>query len=122
MNDKFNDSELAENKEVKTETSSTTVSDTASEDKIELSYLQKDFVLDCMSVPTESKSEIRMVTFIMLWAQRNKIKYEFDSYGNIYLTKGELSEGEYYPCVTSHLDTVQTKHGPYISAGGLKRQ
>ena len=85
-------------------------------DEILLEYIDKDFLLECMSVPTYSKSEYRMVMFVMLWAIRNKIKYEFDSFGNIYLTKGELKEGEYYPCVTSHLDTVQSKQAPYVYA------
>ena len=87
------------------------------EDEIRLDYIDKDFLLECMSVPTHSKLEFRMVAFVIMWARRNKVKYEFDSYGNVYLTKGELDEGEYYPCVTSHLDTVQTKHDPYIYAG-----
>lgn len=72
-------------------------------------YLDEDFIKDVMSVPTASKEEYRMVTFIILWARRNGIKYEFDNYGNVYLTKGTLEEGEFYPCVTSHLDTVQDK-------------
>lgn len=87
------------------------------DDDMKLMYLDKDFVYDCMSVPTHSLLEYRMVVFIILWARRNNIKYEFDDYGNVYLTKGELAEGEFYPCVTSHLDTVQTKHDPYIYAG-----
>jgi hypothetical protein len=87
------------------------------DDEIDLEFLDKDFVYECMSVPTHSQDEFRMVTFIMLWARRNKIKYEFDDFGNIYLTKGELNEGEFYPCVTSHLDTVQNKQCPYIYAG-----
>ena len=85
--------------------------------EITLSYINKDFLYECMSVPTYSQMEYRMVTFIILWARRNKIKCEFDEFGNIYLTKGELCEGEYYPCVTSHLDTVQDKQEPYIYAG-----
>lgn len=28
-----------------------------------------------------------------------------------------MNEGEYFPCVTSHLDTVQDKQSPYIKAG-----
>lgn len=85
-------------------------------DDMGLEYIDKDFLYDCMSVPTHSKEELRMVVFIILWARRNNVKYEFDSYGNVYLTKGELADGEYYPCVTSHLDTVQTRHVPYIKA------
>ena len=86
-------------------------------DDIELNYLNKDFVLECMSIPSHSELEFRMIAFIILWARRNNILYEFDDYGNIYLTKGTLEKDEYYPCVTSHLDTVQTKHDPYIYAG-----
>lgn len=101
----------------KEETKATVIPLDPKDDEINLSYLNKDFVYECMSVPTYSKNEFRMVTFIMLWARRNGIKYEFDDFGNIYLTKGELSEGEFYPCVTSHLDTVQDKQEPYIYAG-----
>lgn len=87
------------------------------EKELKLNYLDKDFVYDCMSVPSHSGKEFRMITFIILWARRNNVKYEFDDYGNIYLTKGELNEGEFYPCLTSHLDTVQDKQDPYIMAG-----
>lgn len=86
-------------------------------DDMELSYLNQDFVLETMSVPTNSRNEFRMVVYIIQFAKRNGIKYDFDDYGNVYLTKGELAEGEYYPCVTSHLDTVQNKQEPYIRAG-----
>ena len=86
-------------------------------DVFDLSYVDKDFVLECMSVPSNSYNEQRLVTFVMLWAVKNKVKYEFDDFGNLYLTKGTLNEGEYYPCVTSHLDSVQRKQDPYIFAG-----
>jgi len=87
------------------------------DDDMGLKFLNKDFVYECMSVPSHSKKEFRMVIFIILWARRNHIKYEFDEYGNVYLTKGVLSEGEFYPCVTSHMDTVQDRQDPYIYAG-----
>lgn len=87
------------------------------EDEMTLTHLNKDFVYELMSVPTYSKEEYRLVTFVILWARKNNIDYEFDSYGNIYLTKGELAENEFYPCVTAHLDSVQSKQQPYIKAG-----
>lgn len=87
------------------------------EDVFNLTHLDKDFIYELMSVPTSSSNEYRLVTFIILWARRNNIKYEFDEYGNIYLTKGEIKEDEYYPCVTAHLDTVQTKQKSYAQAG-----
>ena len=86
-------------------------------DNIVLNYLDPEFVLDCMSIPTHSGLEQRMVVFIILWCRRNNVYYEFDDYGNLYLTKGKLEEGEYYPCVTSHLDTVHKEHDPYIKVG-----
>lgn len=112
---------VEESKETKVETKDEKAEKDATDDPrnddMRLAYLDKDFVYECMAVPTHSKMEWRMVEFIILWARRNKIKYEFDTFGNVYLTKGELAEGEYYPCVTSHLDTVQDKHDPYIYAG-----
>ena len=99
------------------EVEETEVKEDPIKDDMELSYLNQDFVLDTMSVPTNSHNEFRMVVYIMHFAKRNGIDYDFDDYGNIYLTKGKLEEGEYYPCVTSHLDTVQNKQEPYIRAG-----
>lgn len=89
----------------------------ANTDGIGLKAMTKDFIMDVMSVPASSYNEYRMVTYIMLWCRARGIKYEFDTKGNIYLTKGELAEGEYYPCLTSHLDTVQTKQTSYAQAG-----
>lgn len=108
-------------KEESNESSSTVVSETNekenNENKKIMKYIDDDFCYDLMSVPTVSDEEYRLVTYIILWARRNNIEYEFDEKGNIYLTKGELAEGEYYPCVTAHLDTVQTKQKPYAQAG-----
>jgi hypothetical protein len=87
------------------------------EDDMELSYLNQDFVLETMSIPSNSHNEFRMVVYIIQFAKRNGIDYEFDDYGNVYLTKGKLAEGEFYPCVTSHLDTVQHKQEPYVRFG-----
>lgn len=87
------------------------------EDDMELSYLNQDFVLETMSIPSNSHNEFRMVVYIIQFAKRNGIDYEFDDYGNVYLTKGKLAEGEFYPCVTSHLDSVRSEQDPYIRAG-----
>ena len=37
-------------------------------------------------------------------------------YTNIYLTKGseKMTQGEYYPCVVSHMDTVHKNHTTLI--------
>ena len=102
-----------------TTTPTTTVVPTKKENEevIELENLNLDFACDLMSVPTVSSEEYRMVTYIVLWARRNNVKYEFDTYGNLYVTKGKVKDGEFYPCVTSHLDTVQQKQKSYAQAG-----
>lgn len=83
------------------------------DDDMGLRFFDKDFLYETMSVPTHTKQEFRLVEYVVFWCLRNHVKYEFDEYGNIYLTKGTLDAGEYYPCVTSHLDSVQTKQGEY---------
>ena len=80
-------------------------------------HMTKEHVLDVMSVPSYSRVEYRMTAYIMLWARQHNIDYDFDKRGNIYLTKGTLEEGEFYPCVTSHLDTVQDGQVPYAETG-----
>lgn len=97
--------------------SSTTTVDKKEENELKLTHLDKDFIYEVMSIPTVSSAEYRLVTFIVLWARKNGIKYEFDDYGNVYLTKGKLEDGEFYPCVTAHLDSVQHKQKPYAQAG-----
>lgn len=110
-----------ETKVEETSTATTEVTKTTNEvkeeNKLQLTHIDKDFAYDLFSVPSCSGFEYRMVTFIMLWAKRKNIKYEFDTYGNLYLTKGEIGENEFYPCVTAHLDTVQTKQKPYVLSG-----
>ena len=87
------------------------------DENYKLKYANKEFLYEVMSVPTVSEYEYRMVTFIIMWARKHGIKHELDAYGNLYLTKGEVNEGEFYPCVTAHLDTVQDKHKAFILAG-----
>ena len=107
-------SSTSENKELENKETTSVKEDVL---ELKLTHLDKDFVYDLMSVPSKSNAEYRLVTFVILWARRNGIKYEFDDYGNVYLTKGELSEGEFYPCVTAHLDTVQDKQKSYAQVG-----
>ena len=72
---------------------------------------------EVMQVPSCSHYEFRMAAYIILWARKNGVDYKFDKKGNIYLTKGKLEDGEFYPCVTSHMDTVQDKAKPFALAG-----
>ena len=82
-----------------------------------LKHIDIKEMYEVMQVPSKSNYEFRMAAYIILWARKNGVDYKFDKKGNIYLTKGTLAEGEFYPCVTSHMDTVQTKAVPYALAG-----
>lgn len=77
----------------------------------ELSYLNEELTITLMKVPTYSKQEDRIKEYIKDFAIEYKIKWEEDTKGNIYLTKGESI---IFPCITAHMDSVQNKHIPYI--------
>lgn len=85
--------------------------------KLPLLNLDVKLMYDMMSVPTFSRFEYRMVTYLILWARKHNIDHKFDTYGNLYLTKGKPDEGHFYPCVTAHLDTVQHQQKAYLLAG-----
>ena len=101
-------------------TSQEIAKDIKGEDKhadIQFSHINTELVYDVMSQPTCSNNEYRLATFLVLWARSQGISYEFDNYGNVYLTKGKVEKDEYYPCVTAHIDTVQDKQLPYAEVG-----
>jgi hypothetical protein len=85
--------------------------------KLPFKHIDIKELYEVMQVPSCSRYEFRMAAYIILWARKNGVDYRFDKKGNIYLTKGTLGEGEFYPCVTSHMDTVQDKAKPYALAG-----
>lgn len=68
--------------------------------------MNKKLLKQILSVPTCSYHEGRMVDFIIKWAKKKKIEYMVDGYGNVFLRKGSIKEGEAYPCVVAHMDTV----------------
>jgi len=84
---------------------------------LKLNCLDERLVYNVMSTPSKSRAEYRIQTFIILWAKENGVEYDVDEKGNIYLTKGIVKEGEFYPCVTAHMDTVQEPQTLYAKAG-----
>lgn len=114
----LNSENKAEEKKAETEKRPMTESE-AREYIASLPYKHIDVkeLYEVMQVPSCSRYEFRMVAYIILWARKRGIDYSFDKKGNVYLTKGKLEEGEFYPCVTSHMDTVQDKAKAYALAG-----
>ena len=67
-----------------------------------------DFLKQVLSVPTHTYEEDMMIDFLANYLSERQHQFYVDDYGNVYVTKGEISDGEFYPCVVSHTDTVHT--------------
>ena len=61
---------------------------------------------EVLSVPTKTYKEDLMVRYICEWLEKNNIEYYLDDYSNVYATKGQIADGQYYPLVLCHTDTV----------------
>lgn len=75
--------------------------------KFSFNNINLSTLVNIMSTPTIYLKEHLIKEKIIKFAADNNIECIEDNNGNLLLTKGELNENEYYPCVTSHLDTVQ---------------
>jgi len=66
--------------------------------------INKSLLKEVLSVQTKSKKDDNMIAFLKQYIEKNLLlEYEEDTYGNIYVTKGEA---DIYPCIVSHTDTV----------------
>ena len=63
-------------------------------------------IIKLLQIPSYSGLEYRMIKYIIRWCEKHNIRYSKDKYNNLYLTKGKCKNGQYYPCITVHLDTV----------------
>jgi hypothetical protein len=65
---------------------------------------------EILSLPTYFGREEIIQDFLIEYAKQHRIFVEMDEIGNIYYTKGELKDGEYYPFVCAHIDSVYKHH------------
>jgi len=74
--------------------------------------MNKNRLKEVLSIPSVYGEEGLVRDYIQTYAENEGIDYHIDKKGNIYLTKGieKMTEGEYYPCVVAHMDTVHTNH------------
>ena len=79
-----------------------------------LKTIDEELLYKVLSIPSFSEKEGRMQEFLMELAKAKGYDACLDSKGNVYLTKGALTDGEFYPCVTAHMDTVQTPQVTYV--------
>jgi len=68
--------------------------------------MRKELLKEILSIPTYFSSEERIKEFLIKYANERKITLYQDKKGNLYMIKGILDKGEYYPCVLAHMDTV----------------
>jgi len=67
-----------------------------------------------LSIPSYYGKEQLVRKYIVDFCVNNDLEHYEDHMGNIYVTKGELGEGEFYPCVVAHTDTVHTDQAELI--------
>ena len=74
--------------------------------------MNKNRLKEVLSIPSVYGEEGLVRDYIQSYAENEGIDYRIDKKGNIYLTKGseKMTEGEYYPCVVAHMDTVHRSH------------
>ena len=58
---------------------------------------------EVLSIPTYSRNEELMITYLKEVLDGKAYDYYVDSIGNVYITKGKT---DYYPCFVAHTDTV----------------
>lgn len=73
--------------------------------------------MDVLTVPTVSNHEVMMVDYLKRWADDNQVLNWMDKAGNLYFVKGDKPMKGFFPCLSAHLDTVQTGQLPYIERG-----
>lgn len=68
--------------------------------------MTKDFLKEILAVPNPSGHEEFLVECVEDWCRQNGIKTKKDGHGNLFLTKGHAAQGQYFPAMTAHLDSV----------------
>ena len=84
--------------------------------RLNLSLINENLLYKVLSIPSFSEKEYRMQDFLLEYSRQKGITASMDGKGNIYLCKGSLTEGHFYPCVSAHMDTLQERQIPYIEA------
>lgn len=59
-----------------------------------------------LKIPSFYGREELVARYIENFCIENKIVYTKDFKGNIYVTKGKMQTGQYFPCAVAHMDTV----------------
>jgi di/tripeptidase len=68
--------------------------------------VNQNFLKEVLSLPSYSGSEQLVRDYVINFAELNNLHHYVDKKGNVYVTKGNIKQDEYYPCVVAHMDTV----------------
>lgn len=79
-----------------------------------LKNIDEKLMYKILSVPSFSRKEMKIQKYLLHYAEKNNIEAHRDKKGNVYMCKGQVEEGSFYPCLTAHMDTVQAAHLPFI--------
>ena len=61
-----------------------------------------------LRIPSTYRKETLVIDFVSEYCNEKGYDYVIDSYGSVHITKGSLDEGEYFPLVCAHMDTVHS--------------
>lgn len=76
--------------------------------------LNMDLAMTLFSTPTISMEEWLVMEEIYNYSNEKGWEVIEDDFGNLYVQKGVLEKGEYYPVLVAHMDTVYDEHDQLI--------
>jgi len=79
--------------------------------------MDRERLKEILSIPSFTKYEGDVREYLISFAKDNDIEHHVDPKGNLYMVKGELGEGEFYPCIASHMDTVHEDQQFLVGTG-----
>lgn len=76
--------------------------------------MNRELFLNIMEIPTCSRNEERLRDFLVSYGIEKGYEINIDRKGNVFFKKGTIGDGEHYPCIVAHIDTVHRDQIPHI--------
>lgn len=77
-------------------------------------------LMEILSVPTFFGMEKLVQEYLINYGKSKGYIVNKDKKGNVYFTKGNIEEGQYFPCVCAHIDSVFRDHIKLINENKRK--
>ena len=71
--------------------------------------MRTELLKELLAVPTCTNEENAVVEFLVRHAAERGYRCAVDAANNVFMSKGELKEGEYFPLVCAHTDSVHKR-------------